>query len=234
MTKRLILSLAALLTLCGAMAQTQQVGSDKLLNFRKVSLSGKMKVTLRPVEGQDKTSVMADLTTAEAERFEYKVADGTLTVKIKSPKKGEPETTPAVEICYAELAALDISSSEVVLDGAWSGGAVDLSVSNAGRLTGNIELKDIDISMSEKSLVTLEGRAKYVNASVSTTSRLDMRKTENVDFTVRAATNAEVYLLAGERIVARAATNASVMYKGRPDILRDKNSMGGKVSNIGE
>ena len=234
MTKRLILCIAAVLSLCGAVAQTQQVGSDKLLNFRKISLTGKMKVTLRPVESQDNTSILADLTTAEAERFEYKVTDGTLTVKLKNPKKGEPESTPAVEICYAELAALDISVSEVVLDGAWRGGAVDLSVGNSGRLTGNVDVKDIDISMSEKSLVTLEGKAKYVNASVATTSRLDMRKTENVDFTVRAATNAEVYLLAGERIVARAATNASVMYKGRPDILRDKNSMGGKVSNIGE
>ena len=235
MTRKLLFAAAAILMFCGASAQTKTVGSDKLPAFRKINIVGKMKVTLRPVTSQEETSVLADLTASEAGRFEYKVnKEGQLTVKLKNPGKGEPETSPSVEICYAELAALSVSAAEVAMDGAWSGAAADLSVDNYGKLTGRVDLKDLDVSISDKALVTLDGSARYVTASAATAARLDMRKTEVMNFEARAVTNAEIYLTAGERLEARAGTNASVMYRSRPEILRDKATLGGKVSFIGE
>lgn len=225
----------ALICLCSQVSAQQTVSNDMLEEFTKVSLSGNLSVELIEAENN---KVDIELIDSDVSRLRWDVKDGELSVALRSfvtNNKGSAN----VKIYYSgKLTELKISDANVLAQNLLEADLFDIKVSSGALLNAEIKCLDLSISASGNSIAQVKGEAKYVSATASDKSRLELPSLEAVAVVATANTAAEIYVNAQERLEATSRTGSTIFYRGSPTILRALTSkilkFGATVHDVGE
>lgn len=232
--KKTLLTLCAVI-FCLSLSAQQMVSSSNMDNFQSVVLTGNVVANLVKA---DTNFIDIKFFDTDVKQLKWNVSDGVLSIALRQGqiRKGWAEIT----IQYADtLKNISITSGELMFKDPVFGEMLDIAVKGGGKLAGEVDVRDLVMNVSGNSAAKLTGAAKYVTLSATEKSMVDVRDVDALSAGVNAATGAEVFVNAAERIVANAKTGATVFYKGNPDIVRDISSkfsttIGASVVSIGK
>jgi hypothetical protein len=154
----------------------------------------------------------------------------TLNIGLKAIPTLGPVTLKA-EITMPQLDSLEVSgASRGSVSGFSSNEKLDLEVSGASRVTGDIAAGDTDFDVSGASTVQLEGSANNILADVSGASRLNLDgfKVNNADVTFSGASTGVVNL--DGKLDADLSGASKLSYIGEP-IMGDIDTSGASKLN---
>lgn len=223
-----IFAIIALLAVTSA-GFAQNAVSTNLGEFNKIELTGRLNVEI--VQSDD-VSLDVKLNDVDAKKLEWGIKNGVLSVRLKPG--GGSSANADVRISYKNLAGLKVSGANVAVKSTVRAPLMDVSVSGGATLKMDVEVEDLKVNASGNSVLDLAGSTKYFNVKANTKAMVDSRRMKAEDATVQAATTADVYVFSSERIDINATTAASVFYKGNPDIVRQKSTLGGNIHSLGE
>ncbi|MBQ7855543.1 MAG: DUF2807 domain-containing protein [Alistipes sp.] len=243
---RLILTLIAMVITCSVQAQnstppqagtTEQAAvsvprTDYLAPFEKIAISGPIVVNFCRVESPDDIKIVYDTKNNIASRFRAQIdRNGVLHLTDRFDTKQFPVTTD-VTVYHTGLKSISINQATATFDSPLDSRILDLSVSGGAVVTATIHALDTFVECTGKSRLKLDGDSRYFKISVST-AKVDAFDLTTVSLDVNASHNAEVRLTVTERLEAVTSTSAKLLYKGRPEIIRNRNSMfGGDILAI--
>ena len=237
--KKSILISALLLALATISASSQPSHSIKNIftipDFYSVVLNGgNLNVELIHSETNE---IEVELHNSELEKFRWTVSDGVLSVTLRPTVGAKPSAD--VKIYYnGNLHEISASGTQLTADEPVTSHIMILKVSGGARVNMAVDARDLEVEVTGNSSLMLSGTAKYLTLRATERSMVDTRKLDVVSAEVEAATSAEIYVNATERLVANARTTAKIFYMGNPIIFKDRSSrlnttMGSSVYNIG-
>ncbi len=212
----------------GAVAFGQQIKSGDTLTFDRVEFSGNMIVRLLR---SDTARIALRFDQMEANRLDWGIKDGNLYVKVKPAQvnKGIVEVT----LHYKDISSLKISGANVSADSLLSARMLTVEMSAGAVFGGRIATTDFYLKIGGNSVANVSGDTKYYTLVAATKAKADTRALSSVDTRVEAATGAEAYVCASERLEVLSDTGAAVFYKGSPDIMRTSTRTMGTVDCFG-
>ena len=220
--------MAILLTGCG---QSPITGSGNVVTqeevisgFDKVEVSHAFKVNI----SQGETfSVVVRMDDNLFEYLDVVKQGSTLKIGLKTDRISRDDSTREAEVTMPDLTGLDLrGASQVTLTGFKSTNALNLDLSAASHLRGDIEAGDTQIDVSDASQVTLRGSAGDVTMDdVSGASTVDL-----ADFPV---TNANVTARDGSVITVNASGTLDVDASGASEVYYVGNPTMGEIDTSG-
>lgn len=220
----------ALLSLAAFAQQSVKSDEGKPLVFSKAEFVGNL--TVRMIRS-DTARIEIKQSQSESNRLDWGVKDGNLFVKLKPGMNGKASSAEVV-LYYDSLQALKASAANVAVEGtvcgrgaerrsggrrhARHGCGYDRPVYESGREFGR------DIT----------GTTKYYTLFATSKAKVDSRTLEAMDVRVEAASGAEAYVCATERLQMTSDTGAAIFYRGEPSIVRSSAKMMGTINSIGQ
>jgi len=234
--KRIVTTLYSLLLLGSAAAQTPEgeplpafaSRTEWLSSFDAVDIDGDMRVEFRRTDKDKGPHIVYDTKGDFTTKFSVAVdKNGTLRIEERiDPKR---TTTTEVIIYYHSLSSIKTAHADVSFAETLDSPITDIYVSGGANFTAEVDVKDLKMEVMGKSRVVLSGSARYFSLSI-TTAKFDGENLSTLSSTIDASHLAEVRLTAGERLEASTATSARIEYRGKPEIIRLRNSLfGGEI-----
>ena len=110
--------------------------------------------------------------------------------------------------------------------------SVDLA---AGATLGmDVATTDLYMKVAGNSAADITGTTKYYTLFATSKAKVDSRTLEAMDVRVEAASGAEAYVCATERLQMTSDTGAAIFYRGEPSIVRSSAKMMGTINSIGQ
>ena len=214
------LLLAVLLTGCG---QSTITGSGNVMTqeeairgFDKVEVSHAFKVNI----SQGETfSVVVHIDDNLLQYLEVVKQGSTLKIGLKTERISR-DTIREAEVTMPDLTGLDLrGASQVILTGFKSTNALNLDLSAASHLRGDIEAGDVRLDVSDASQVTLRGSAGDVTMDdVSGASTVDLADFPVVNANVTARDTSVITVNASGTLDVDAKSASEVYYVGNPTL----------------
>ncbi len=228
-TLGLMLCVAPLLAGCGLFPVRWLTGSGNvvtqefdLAGFDKVDVSHAFTVDISEGEA---FSVIIRIDDNLAQYLEVVKRGSTLKIGLK-PRISVTNATMEAEVTMPELTGLDLSgASHGTITGFESTKALDVDVSGASHLAGDIEAGDTRFDASGASHVTLSGSAQDVTIDASGASHVNLADFTVADANVEASGASHVTVNASGRLDVEASGASHVYYLGSPTL--------GKVDSSG-
>ncbi|MCL2561913.1 MAG: DUF2807 domain-containing protein [Rikenellaceae bacterium] len=221
--KRILFLLALLFVAANVIsAQAQSIEHTEALGeFTAVSLSGNINVELIAA---DENSIEVHLHDSDAQRFRWHIAsDGTLSVALR-PTVGR-SVHADVRIYYrAPLREIRVNGARLTAEQSRLAQLFSLTLRGGANAIIDMNADDIELSVTGNSALVASGETKYLTLRATERSRVDSRRLTARAVEAEAATGAEVYLHASERLVVNARNTSTIYYAGRPSILKDRRS----------
>ena len=211
--KKMFVTVACALLSLAAFAQ-QSVKSDegKPLVFSKAEFVGNL--TVRMIRS-DTARIEIKQSQSESNRLDWGVKDGNLFVKLKPGMNGKASSAEVV-LYYDSLQALKASAANVAVEGPVCCEVLSVDLA-AGATLG------MDVATT-----------KYYTLFATSKAKVDSRTLEAMDVRVEAASGAEAYVCATERLQMTSDTGAAIFYRGEPSIVRSSAKMMGTINSIGQ
>ena len=226
--KKMIILAAAIMMAFVANAQ-QDTRREWLGNFSSISLNGDMKVTLVPIKEGGQPMMIVKAEDRELSKLKYTINNkGELSVRESTNRKRTVRTE--IEIHFTAVDAIEISSSDVEVNGLIAAPIFDVTVSNGGFFKAEIDTQDLMINATGQSTIDINGRARYLIVD-ATVAKIDLRELETMSAEVQAAQRGEVSVFCTERLAATANLGGTVFYRGNPSILRANSKLLGSSIN---
>jgi len=190
---------------------------EPLTGFDKVDVSPAFKVD---INRGDAFSVVIRVDDNLVKYLEVVKQGSTLKISLKP---GRPYTimkaTMEAEITMPELTGLELSgASQGTITGFKSTKALDVDVSGASQLRGDIEAGDARFDVSGASQVNLSGSAEDVVIDASGASQVDLPAFLVADADVEASGASKVTVNSSGRLDADASVASTVYYLGSPTL----------------
>jgi hypothetical protein len=188
---------------------------EDISGFDKVDVGNAFKVDIRQGEA---FSVVVRVDDNLVDKLVVEKRGSRLVINLR-PAITFLRTTQEAEITMPELAGLDLSgATEGHISGFASSGYIDVDVSGASELWGDIEAGDARIDASGASEVSLQGSAGDVIVSASGASTIDLSDFAVADANVEASGASKVTVNASGRLDADASGASDVRYLGNPTL----------------
>ena len=91
-----------------------------------------------------------------------------------------------------------------------------------------------NVAVAGNSAADITGTTKYYTLFATSKAKVDSRTLEAMDVRVEAASGAEAYVCATERLQMTSDTGAAIFYRGAPSIVRSSAKMMGTINSIGQ
>lgn len=205
--------------------------TDMLTPFTSIEIDGPMNVNMKHVEDESEVKIVYDTKGYVASKFRAVVGkDGVLRVEERYDQKRESVTD--VTVYYSTLEKLRVSSATVAFEEPLERRIFDMSVSGGGIVTVAVRTLDTFVECTGQSRIVLSGESRYFKLNVST-AKIDAWELSTVSSIVEASHGAEVRLTVSERLEAVTSTAAKLIYRGKPEIIRNRSSLfGGDIIAI--
>ena len=216
--KKMFVTVACALLSLAAFAQ-QSVKSDegKPLVFSKAEFVGNL--TVRMIRS-DTARIEIKQSQSESNRLDWGVKDGNLFVKLKPGMNGKASSAEVV-LYYDSLQALKASAANVAVEGPVCCEVLSVDLAAGATLGMDVATTDLYMKVAGNSAANITGTTKYY-----TLFAMDVR--------VEAASGAEAYVCATERLQMTSDTGAAIFYRGEPSIVRSSAKMMGTINSIGQ
>ncbi len=231
--KKLIL--CALLLTMTALGRAQQPAasterSEWLPTFNSVSIAAALDIRLVKVPDTEAPRIVYDTKGAYTTKFRAEVKDKVLTITEKVDTR-RPERT-VVTLYYNDLAACSIVDATAQFEQPVTTPMFRLTVGARATLTASLDVKDLQMELTGKSLATLTGKARYLSLFVST-GKVDALGLESMSATVSAASSGSASLWVTDRFDGKTTTGGAINYKGTPEIvITGSKFMGGEITHV--
>lgn len=230
--KRTIITLIAIFAICSVRAQA--VISSTTSDFTSVAISGKLKVTLVK---SDSSYFSIKLIDAESKNLEWKMNGDQLDIKLKQPlgigsKKveGSGEVTIGYSDAFTQIKCS--SKAEIYCDGTFTAKQLVIDASSNALVAMEVEVYSLDISGTTSATAAITGSANVISINATANGQVNTVAMECESATVGANSNAEVYVTAVNKLDLKAATNAKIYYKGKPEVLVEKATTFGLIDGF--
>lgn len=200
-----------------ASAASSSERSAGLPLFSAVVIDGAVDITFIQVPTTEVPSIVYDTKGSYTTKFQAEVRDNTLFIREKVDTRRPERTT--VTVRYNTLLSVNITDAVVKFAQKLASPMLDLTVGARSSLVANVEVTDLDMSLSGESSATLSGSVRYLTLAAST-GRVDLLGMECISAQINAQSKADVRLNVFERLVAKVTTGATIHYKGNPSIVR--------------
>ncbi len=155
------------------------------------------------------------------DRLDVRVSGDTLYIGLQPVTIRGSATMQAV-VAMPALQSLKLSgATRGTLHGFTSRQALDVTVSSASRLTGDIVCEDARLDVSGASRIELAGAGKNVRAIVSGASTLSLDAFPAVDVDVEASGASRATVNVSGRLTATASGASTILYTGEPVAVRE-------------
>ncbi len=200
--------------------------TDWLAPFTKVLVDGPMTIHFKSVASPEELKIVYDTKGNLASRFRATIdKNGVLNITERFDTKLTTAQTE-VTLYFMSLDLIKISHATAYFDDTVKSNILDVSVSGGAIVTLPIETLDASVECTGKSAMVLSGKSRYFKIDVST-AKIDAFALETVALNVNASHGAELKMTVTERLEAVTSTSAKLFYKGRPRIIRNRNSLFG-------
>lgn len=200
--------------------------TDWLAPFTKVVVDGPIIINFKRVSSAEELKVVYDTKGSLASRFRAVVdKNGVLNISERFDSKQSAPTTE-VTLYYKELDNIKIAHSTATFAEPVKATTLDVLVSGGAVVTLPIDTLDAVVECTGSSRMVLSGRSRYFKIDVST-AKINAFELETVSLNVNASHGAELKAMVMERLEAVTSTSAKLFYKGKPQIVRNRNSLFG-------
>ena len=199
--------------------------SEWLGSFDKVNISGAMQVSLIRIAESEGPKIYFDTKGSTTTKFKVEV-DKKGVLNLAETVDSKRTTITEVKIYYRDISSLTVSGASVNMEQAFEGKMLDVAVSGGATVKAKVDVLDMEMTVTGRSSVILEGSSRYLGLKVST-AKFDASGLQTMSTTVEASPGAEVSLFVTERLSAMTATSAKISYKGNPSLVRVHSSLFG-------
>lgn len=208
--------------------------TERLTPFTKVVVDGSVNITFRKVDNIDEMKIVYDTKGNTTSRFRAGVdKNGVLQIVERIDSKIATMTTD-VTVCYTALDNISIAHAKALFEAPIETRLLDLSVTGGANVTMDIKTLDALVNCTGKSQLTIGGESKYFKLTISS-AKVEGFELKTTAADIDASHESEVQLSVSERLEAVTSTEAKLLYKGKPLILRNKNSLfGGAILSVEE
>jgi hypothetical protein len=205
----------------------QEITLNDLGEFNRIVLSGKMNVTL---EQGDRNALEVSLHNTTEDRFSRSVSDSTLTLRLRVNTR--QESSADVKITYRTLNELEVATASERAESPIKADLFTLKVANGAKATIESHSKDLTVIADGNSATSLSGQTLYLTITANSNAKIDARALEARSAIVSAQFNAEVFVWGTEKLDAKAGSNATIFYKGTPEIFKTSAALMGSVEQF--
>lgn len=206
--------------------------TERLTLFTKVVVDGSVNITFKEVDSIDEMKIVYDTKGNTVSRFRAGVdKNGVLQIVERIDSKVATMTTD-VTVCYTTLDNISIAHAKAVFESPIATRLLDLSVTGGANVIMDIKTLDALVNCTGKSCLTIGGESKYFKLTISS-AKVDGFNLKTTAADIDASHESEVQISVSERLEAVTSTEAKLFYKGKPLILRNKNSLfGGAILSV--
>jgi hypothetical protein len=200
--------------------------SKDLSPFDEIILSGNVSALL--VEG---TTESIDIKN-DRDRLEVEVSGSTLKIKAKDLIKYNKTPTIKVVITYKTLRSLRArAGSSAYTEDAISGDKLELKFSSGA--SGELEVvqNSLEVAVSEGGNLKVKGETDWQKVKVATGGTFFAYKLDANNTVAKANTGGNAKVVAYKSIDASANTGGTIIYKGDPKKVREKDGFSGTVKS---
>ncbi len=196
--------------------------SYDLAGFTKVNVSSAFTAEVTRAGGY-KVEVTVD--DSLVDRLDIRVSGDTLYIGLKSGTSIMGAAKMAAVVTLPELTGLDLSgATRTTVSGFSSDKGLNVTVSGASRLSGDIAAGDARFNVSGASRVELSGSAGDLRATVSGASTLALDDFPAADANVDASGASRATVNVRGRLDASASGASTILYTGAPTSVRENTS----------
>lgn len=192
-----------------------------LTDFSSVAVGNAFRVTITKAE---KTRVSVTVDDNLVDLLDVTRSGAELHIGLK-PRVNVRNATLKAEVSLPELSRLDLSgATDGRVTGFRSSQRLEVEVSGASHLKGDVECGDARIDVSGASKVEFEGKAGSLNVKASGASSAQLERFESKDTVAEASGASHATVHAVGELDARASGASSVRYVGKPASVKSKAS----------
>lgn len=232
-----ISSAAALLLVCTGFAQTaeQTVPEDSasakqewLQTFTAVEINAPFDIVFIRIPANEAPKIIYDTKGSYTTKFRFDIKNRVLRINEKVDSR-RPESTK-VTVYYNTLESLSIIDATATFREPITTELFNLTLGSRASLTATVDIQDLDMTLTGKSTVHLDGSARYLTLDVSN-GEVDAINLSTVSARINAAAGGSVTIDTTERLEATTSTNGTIYYKKEPPIMRSSvRFMGGNIA----
>lgn len=202
---------------------------EVLSSFTAIDVDASIELTLVKLKSNEAPYVVYDTKGAYTSKFSAVVDDKSKTLKISERNDPKRESITEVKVYFSELTDIHISKARTKVEGTLTSQIIDVYISGDATFTADIDVLDIKLVVSGKSRVVLTGNTHYQSANIYT-AEYDGSALSTIATNVEVSHNAVAKVNAVERLEAKTATGAQVLYYTQPVILRSEVALfGGEI-----
>lgn len=210
-------------------AFSQETVQSKLSDFTSIKLQGNMDVTIE--QSDDESSFTAELKDMQADKFEWSVANGVLSIRVKSPLaigKDLPKPFAKVVIKYKDLKEINVNSAELANKGVLKGDVITIIANSKASVAIETICRDLTIDATNAK-VSVTGETEYLTVKSQSSASVNTITMKCQNANILTTTNAECYATSIKKFEAKATTNSNIFYKGAPEIVKKEVATLGKI-----
>ena len=231
--KKMILTavMLAVAVLCRAQ-QPAEAGERRewLTSFNAVEVSAPLDVKFVQVPDTEAPKIVYDTKGSYTTKFRAEVKDKVLRISERSDAR-RPERT-AVTVYYNSLERIAIADAVATFEGTLTGTLLDMTVGGMAQVTAAMNVKDLKMELTGKSVATLTGAVRYLSLFVST-GKVEAAGLEVMAAEVSVTSSGVASLWVTDRFQGKTSTGGKITYKGVPPIVRSgAKFMGGDISRV--
>lgn len=197
--------------------------------FSSVEIDAPANIVFYQIEADTKPYIEYNTYGNYTSKFAAELAAGGV-LKISERVEAKREDLTDVRVYFHSLNELSISKANVTIEGTLSTRLLNIFVSNSSQLSIDIDVLDVMVDVSGKSVVKVSGETLYQSANIST-AQYDASGLECVSTVISASHNAVAKVDARERLEAKTSTGGTIYYKSEPVIFRSETTLfGGSIS----
>ena len=206
--------------------------TEWLPSFNKVVVDGYINVVFKQVDSEDGLKIVYDNKGNNYSRFRAVVDKNGVLQIVERAESKQLQIPTEVTVWYKSLNNIIITQATAVFEGVIDSKLLDITVKAGAIASMNIKSMDALVECTGKSRLKIGGQSRYFKINIST-AKMDGSELQTVSANIDASHEAEVRIGVSERLEAVTSTSAKLYYKGRPTILRNKNSLfGGEILAI--
>ena len=227
MMKVKVLILAGCLVSGAVVGQQSEVRS--VGTFKGVKAAEAINVYLKK---GDKESVKVETTGTDLGDVLTEITGSYLRIHMKSDFRfGGKKRTVKVYVTYVSLDKIAASSaSNIFSDGTITSDRMEIHASSAAIIELNLAVTDLRVSVSSAGEVTLEGKAKSIDAETSSAGVVNAYNLPAETADASASSAGTIKLSVTNGLNAHASSGGSIRYRGNPLKTNTNASSGGSVT----
>lgn len=196
--------------------------SQWLAPFDAVEVDATVDIRFAEVPATEAPRIVYDTKGDDNTKFRAEVRNGVLRIRERADSHRTDRTQ--VTVCYNTLRSLTVTDARVSFANTLTAPMFDLTVGARSEVDLHADIQDLMMELSGDSRARLTGAVRYFTLDVST-GRVEALDMTCVSVIVTAKNKAQVTLDATDRLEARSATDASILYKRTPSLLRTSQSL---------